>query len=299
MTTIPLFVLLIAADPAAPEGNGPLIDHCFVSLSDDVEVSAQEAGPLVELVDEQGRPRPTRDGQTVQRGMLLAQVDDRQPRLQRQAAEAELKAALAKAEDDIEVRYAEAAYRVAQAEYQSALEVNRKVPNTMPQTEVRRLELTQQRARLQIDRSRLEQTVASLQADVNRANVDAAAAAIERRRVVSPIDGVLLAVHKQPGEWVQAGEPLLRIARMDLLRVEGFVSAAEYNASELAERPVTVQLELARGRKVELPGRVTFVSPLVQAGNRYRVRAEVQNRTEQGQWLLRPGMPARMRVHVK
>ena len=40
-----------------------------------------------------------------------------------------------------------------------------------------------------------------------------------------------MAVQKQPGEWVQAGEPVLRIARMDLLRVEGFVSAAEYNAS--------------------------------------------------------------------
>jgi macrolide-specific efflux system membrane fusion protein len=232
MPTISLLVLLMAADPAGPAGNGPLMDNCFVSLSDDVEISAQEAGPLVEPVDEQGRALRTRDGQNVQRGMLLAQIDDSQPRLQRQAAEAELKAARAKAEDDIEIRYSDAAYRVAQAEYQSSVEANRKIGNTIPQMEIRRLELTQQRARLQIDRSKLEQNVARLEADVSQANVDAAQAAMQRRRIASPIDGVLLAVHKQPGEWVQAGEPVLRVARMDLLRVEGLPAGAKWNWPE-------------------------------------------------------------------
>ena len=37
-------------------------------------------------------------------------------------------------------------------------------------------------------------------------------------------------------------------------------------------------------------------SPLVTAGNKYRVRAEVVNRTEKGQWLLRPGMTAAMTI---
>jgi macrolide-specific efflux system membrane fusion protein len=294
-----LSTMLALAALAVAGAEEPVIEHCYVSLIDDVQVSAPEAGVLSILRDKQGRAWKTDDGQAVQLGMILAQVDDRQPRLELQAAKAELTAALARAEEDIEVRFSEAAYRVAQAEYQAALEVNRKVPGTVPTTEVRRLELTQHRAFLQIDKSKTDQRVAKLQADVNQAAVDAATAAIERRRVCSPVDGIVLAVLKQPGEWVQAGEPVARVARMDSLRVEGFLSAAQYNASELASRPVVVQLELARGRKVELPGRVTFVSPMVQAGNRYRLRAEVENRQENGQWLLRPGMEARMLISLK
>jgi macrolide-specific efflux system membrane fusion protein len=280
-------------------GQEPIIDHCYVSLIDDVQISAQEAGLLVILRDKQGRAWKTEDGQPVQLGMLLAQVDDRQPRLEQQAAKAELTASLARAEDDIEVRFSEAAYRVAQAEYQAALEVNRKVPGTVPATEVRRLELTQHRAFLQIEKSKTDQRVAKLNAEVSQAAVDAAAAAIARRQITSPVDGLVLSVLKHPGEWVQAGEPVLRVARMDRLRVEGFLSAAQFNASELADRPVTVQFEMARGRKVELPGRVTFVSPVVQAGNRYRLRAEVENRQENGQWLLRPGMESRLLISLK
>ena len=251
------------------------------------------------LRDSKGRVWKTDDGQTVQVGTLLVQVDDRQPRLEQQAAKAELTAALARAEDDIEVRFSEAAYRVAQAEYQAAMEVNRKVPGTVPATEVRRLELTQHRSFLQIEKSKTDQRVAKLNAEVSQAAVDAAAVAIERRQIKSPVDGLILSVLKQPGEWVQAGEPVARVARMDRLRVEGFLSATQFNASELVDRPVTVQFELARGRKVELPGRVTFVSPLVQAGNRYRLRAEVENRQENGQWLLRSGMETRMVISLK
>ncbi len=55
----------------------------------------------------------------------------------------------------------------------------------------------------------------------------------------------------------------------------------------------------ARGQTVRLPGKVVFVSPLVQAGDRYRVRAEVENRQQNEHWLLRPGMSASMTIHVQ
>ena len=291
-------VFLLAGSSSLRAAN-PVIDHCYVTLIDDIQVAAQEAGLLVDLRDEHGRIVTTQDGQTVQRGMRIAQVDDEQPRLKLHAADAELKAAQAKSEDDIEVRYSEAAYRVAQAEYAAAEDANRRVSGTVPQSEVRRLQLTQHRAYLQIDRSKMEQNVAKLNADVAQASVDSANAAIRRRSITSPIDGILLATLKKPGEWVQAGEPVARIARMNQLRVEGFISAAQFNPSEIAGKPVTVDLELARGQKVSLPGHVTFVNPLVQAGNRYRVRAEVQNAKDKGEWVLRPGMSANMTVQIE
>jgi hypothetical protein len=37
----------------------------------------------------------------------------------------------------------------------------------------------------------------------------------------------------------------------------------------------------------------------VQAGNKYRVRAEVANRSEHGHPILRPGMGATMTIQLK
>jgi hypothetical protein len=106
-------------------------------------------------------------------------------------------------------------------------------------------------------------------------------------------------VLRQKGEWVNAGDPLLRIVRMDRLRVEGFLDGARYNPGDAARRPVRVTFALAGGRSVELPGQVVFIHPDVQAGNKHRVRALVQNRKEQGEWLLRPGMSVQMTIAVQ
>ena len=55
-------------------------------------------------------------------------------------------------------------------------------------------------------------------------------------------------------------------------------------------------MALAGGRTARFPGQIVFISPLVQAGNKYRVRAEVENHTENGNPLLRPGMTAHMTI---
>jgi len=53
-------------------------------------------------------------------------------------------------------------------------------------------------------------------------------------------------------------------------------------------------VQLVGGRTARFSGDVVFVSPLVQAGDKYRVRVEVENRAENGSPLLRPGMTATM-----
>lgn len=61
-------------------------------------------------------------------------------------------------------------------------------------------------------------------------------------------------------------------------------------------KPVKVVVELADGKLFVFDGEVTFVSPLIEAGSQYRIWAEVENRQEHGQWLLRPGMQAEMTI---
>lgn len=278
--------------PAESSGREAVISSCLVSLAADVKAPALESGPLVEVL--------VREGAYVQAGTLLARIDDEQAQLQRYAAERELRAALAQAEDDIAIRYAQAAQEVSAAELQRSLDINRRAgQQTISEAEINRQRLEKHRAELQIDRSRLEQRVAMLTAEVKDAEVKAAEASMRRRRIVAPLDAMVADVYKQKGEWVNAGDPVFRLVRVDTLRVEGFLDGSRYNPADVAGRPVRVSFTLAGGRRVELPGQIVFINPEVQAGNKHRVRAEVQNRQEQGEWLLRPGMSVDMTIAVK
>jgi len=284
--------------PAAPRPNTTpasahptsqvQVTHCLVSLIEDIEVPAKEAGALTQVT--------AREGDYVRAGQLLATIDDRQVQLQKLAAIQERSASLAKANDDIEVRYATAAHEVAGAELDRALAIQAKNSGAVSTQEVQKLRLAKHRDELQIDRSKLEMKIAGMAADVKQAAVDLADEAIARRQIVSPIDGLVVTRLHEKGEWVNAGEPVLQIVRMNRLRVEGFLSASEVGPEMIAGRPVVVEVALAQGRTAQLPGQITFISPLVQAGNKYRVRAEVNNRTEQGTPVLRPGMSATMTI---
>jgi multidrug efflux pump subunit AcrA (membrane-fusion protein) len=267
------------------------IKQCLVSLVEDIQVPARETGALtsVDVVE----------GQFVTAGQILALVDDRQPKLAKLAAELERDAALAKAQDDIEVRYAEAALAVAAADLQRALAIEAKSPGGISQQEIQKLRLAKHRDELQIDRSKLEMRVAKMSADVQQAGVQAAEDALIRRQIISPIDGVVVTLFRERGEWVNAGENVLQIIRIDRLRVEGFLNANEYAPEDVAGRTVIVDVPLAGNRTARFGGQVVFISPIVQAGSKYRVRAEVANRSENGHPILRPGMSATMTIQLR
>src|SRR5439155_10998738 len=139
--------------------------------------------------------------------------------------------------------------------------------------EIQKLQLAKRRDELQIERSKLEMRVAQMTADVKEAAVKSTNDAIARRQIVSPLDGVVVTLLHEKGEWVAAGEAVVQVVRIDRLRVEGFLSAAEIGPEQVAGRPVSVEVQLAAGRVVRLTGQVVFISPLVQAGSKYRVRA--------------------------
>jgi multidrug efflux pump subunit AcrA (membrane-fusion protein) len=267
------------------------IKQCLVSLVEDIQVPAREAGALasVEVVE----------GEFVTAGQVLATIDDRQPKLAKLAAELERDAALAKAEDDIEVRFSEAALAVAAADLQRALAIEAKSPGGVTQQEIQKLRLAKHRDELQIDRSKLEMRVAKMNADVHQASVQSADDALVRRQIVSPIDGVVVTLFHERGEWVNAGESVLQVIRIDRLRVEGFLSSGEHAPEDVAGRQVTVDVPMAGNRTARFAGQVVYISPIVQAGGKYRVRAEVANRTENGHPILRPGMSATMTIQLQ
>lgn len=283
-------MILFAAAPALAADTVTL-PNCLLSLDEEALVPAQEAGVLLKI--------PVREGQQVAKGELLAQIDDILPQKQYDVARFKLKVAEKQANDDIDVRYAAAAYDVAEKKLQKSLQANAQTRGTVPETEIDVQRLERDKFRLSIEKAQKDLVVADLQRQVSEAELKAAEANLERRRIMAPLDAVVVELTRHEGEWVQPGDPVMRLVRVDRLRVEGFLNAKDYRASEVRGQPVSVVVELARGQHETFPGNIVYVKPLVEAGGEFLVRAEVQNRREDGVWVLSPGLNAKMSIQLR
>jgi len=288
-------LLLAAASPGTPPPSSVTLQGgCFVFVLRDGEaqVPAKEAGALVQLA--------VVEGQQVKAGDLLAQIDDVDAQLAAKAMGLKLDVAKEEAvSSSINVEFARAAADVSQADYEGGLEANRQMPGTYPKSEMRRLLLTWKRSQAEIKKAESDQKVAGLKAKVSGAEAEQAAEAVRRRQIRSPLDGEVVELRCHPGEWVKPGDPAAYVVRMDRLRIEGFVSATQVEPGEVDKRPVTITVQLARQRQENFSGEVVFASPVIQASNKFRIWVEVENRKENGHWLLHPGHSAEMIIHLK
>lgn len=267
------------------------IERALVSLDKDIEISSLAPGKLT-MVE-------VREGDQIRSGDRVAQVDDREPQLKKRAAEIQLLAALTQAQDEIPVIYARASSEVAKAEYLEHKEATEKVPGTVADATIRRLKLQVEESMLLIKKNEMEMKVAQMNADVHQADVDSAVEEIRRRRLLSDVDGLVVEVFRDKGEWVQAGDVVMRVVRMDRLRVEGFLNSANFDPFQIEGKPVTVRVKLAQGRHSEFSGKIVFVNPIIQAKGNFLVRAEVENKQVNGSWVMRPGMDAKMEISLR
>jgi macrolide-specific efflux system membrane fusion protein len=267
------------------------LTHCLISLSEEAQVPAKEGGQLTKI--------HVKDGDQVTKDQLLAQIDDAHSQMEYRAAERKYVAAKVLSENDINVQYSEAAADVAAAQVLTGEEANRRVRGSVTEAQMREWRLMHRKFLLEIKQARFKMQTDSMEAEVRKAEMDAAQENIDRRQIKAPLGGVVVDLKHHEGEWLQPGDTVLRILRVDRLRIEGFLKASEYDPAELANRPVTVTVTLAHGRQEKFQGKVIFVNPTVEAGGEFRVRVEVLNRKENDFWLLRPGQTAEMTIHTK
>ena len=144
----------------------PVLTRCLVSLVEEARVPAREAGVLVEL--------SIKEGDTLARGDTIARIDDSQPRFEQRKAKAEHDQAQAKSESDVDVRYSIAAEEVAEAELEKAVASNRRIPGSVTEVELARLQLNRKKSELQIEQAQLERRLSALDVDSKQVEVDAA-----------------------------------------------------------------------------------------------------------------------------
>jgi len=279
------------ATPPAASGKGPVLENCRVELIQEVQVPGIEAGVLMSL--------EATEGMDVRAGMLLGHVDDREPDMQRKISQLKHDAAKAAAESDIDIRFARAAADAADLEYEMDKKAIDRIKGAISGVDIIKVKLAAIKAKAGVEKSIVDHRQLEYEADTKGAEVKAADLSIERRQIRAPFDGVVTNVYRHPGEWVAPGDPIIKVIQVDRLRIEGSLSASEYDPPEIDGRPVTVEAKLAHGRTVKFTGKVVFVSPLVSLAGDYVVFAEVNNRQENGLWVLSPGLSATMTIHLK
>ena len=278
---------MCAAGLLAVEAGEPDTVPVLINLLEQAEVPAREAGVLLSLDAQEGTP--------VKEGAVLARIDDTEAVFLQQRAKLELDIAVKNAANDLAVRTAEKTRDVAQAIYQRTDEGAQKFRNSISQTELDHLRLDADKAELALRQAQHEWEVAKVTAQLKQVEFEFACRHVERRKITAPFGGVVVEVNRRRGEWVEPGNRVLRLVRLDRLRAEGFLDAQQARP-ELAGRRVTLTIDPSEKLPQPVTGKIVFVSPEVDPVNgQVRVLAEIENPS----LTLRPGVRATMAIPVR
>lgn len=259
----------------------------LINLLDQAEVPAREKGVLLS-VDAQ-------EGSRVKEGDVLARIDDTEAQFLQQRARLEWEIATKNAANELAVRTAEKTRDVAQAIFKRTNEGAQTFRNSISQTELDRLQLEADKADLAVRQAQHEFEVAKATARLKQVEFEFATRSVERRRITAPFSGMVVEVKRRRGEWVEPGNQLLKLVRLDRLRAEGFL-AAQQARPELAGRRVTLAIDPSEKLTQPVTGKIVFVSPEVDPVNgQVRVLAEIENPA----LALRPGVRATMTISAQ
>jgi multidrug efflux pump subunit AcrA (membrane-fusion protein) len=292
LMAVALVVLLacsLDAQQPSAQATNPVVPG-LVRVADQIKLPAKEPGVLVQLT--------VKEGTQVRAGQIIGKIDDSEPQMKKMAASAEYAGAFKRWKDDVEIRFAKAQAEVAHADYDQLIDANRRTEKAVAEVDIRKAKLDWQHFVLAIEKAYHDQELAKFEAYTKQAELSASDLAIQRRTITAPFDGVVEEIKRKQDEWVQAGDTILSLLRMDTMHVEGAVNQRDYDPQEVQGCDVTVEVKLARKRTATFRGRIVKVSTIVDGRGAYYARAEVANQQDHGTWVLRDGLPATMTIHI-
>ena len=133
------------------------------------------------------------------------------------------------------------------------------------------------RSQIEVEQAAAQERVHGLQREMEQHQAKLAQLATLQHKILAPIDGVVVERFRNKGDWVTAGDPVIRVIRLKRLRAEGFIP------SEMIEvlrqnRNVRLRIQIGAERAIEREGEVVFISPEIDpVNNEVRFWVEFDN----------------------
>ncbi len=257
-----------AAAPAAPAAAGAdtLEILTVLSVEREVDVLAQRDGIIEDIVQDQGA--------RVEKGAVLARMDDRELRAKLERARADLDAAQSNVKyNEAELRAREAAYRRAQEMFKLGLN---------SQADLEEAEFKAKGAQFDLESWRA--MVARTEADIRLLELD-----LEKTTLRAPFGGVVALRFIRPGQSLVKDEKCFRLSQLAPLQVQFLVPETAGRRPQLGE---VVNVTTVGDSQRVYVARVQKVSPTVDpASGSYDVTAALTG-SDLGE--LRPGMSVKV-----
>ncbi|MCA9178944.1 MAG: efflux RND transporter periplasmic adaptor subunit, partial [Planctomycetales bacterium] len=272
-----LFALLAAASMTAPLAAERIeVRAAIVQLIDRNELAAEDSGLLAELT--------VAVGDRVQQGDSLAVLNDAEAKLLMNQAKAELAHAELEAASTLEIQRAEQALKFRESEWNRADLTAKRNPGSFSLSELDKKLLDFNDAKIELELAREQQRLRAAKVEIHKNSALRAQQQWDRRRIRSPLAGVVERINKRQGEWVEAGEPLALVVNAGRLRVQGLIDVSDYDP-RLEGAKATIQIEPLRDRVID--GVVSFVSTENEPRTKdIRIWIDFENPDN----LVRPGM---------
>ena len=264
------------------------LKNCTISFIDDIMLPAKESGVILSL--------SVKEGDTIKAGTVVGKIDDDLFQQVLQQAKLRYELAADAAEDSLAIEAAEKKYKVAAIEARKTSGLADK--GSKSESDRLMANYTMEIAALERDKAIREQQKAGLEKKLEESRFLEAKKHVEGHILQSEFDASVIKIMKKPQEYVQKGEAVMRIARMDRLWVQGAIEITDLNPEEVRGKRVTVTVQRARDETATFDGVITNVGLERQGLTRYMVKAEVPNRPIDGHWELQPLSGAIMQIHL-
>ncbi len=308
----PLITLFLLLSLAACKDNGPQADAYGNFEADEMIVSAEANGRILELNLEEGQDLPA--------GQTLGRIDSTQLVLKKEQLQAAIRAIAAKS-PAISAQLAVFEKQLNTTKQQlSALKREKQRVETLLKSDAatpkqlddlndqivlaeRQMDvILEQRsatdATLSTQKSGLLAEIMPLQKQIAQLEDQ-----IEKCRIVNPTAGTVLSTYAEPGEVVTFGKPLYKLANLDHMILRAYVAGDQLGNVKLGQS-VKVAIDAPDGAMQEFPGKVTWISSKAEFTPKiiqtkaervnlvYAVKIEVENPDGK----LKIGMPGEVRL---
>ena len=263
------------------------VPYCSIEFVDDIKLPALEAGAINAINVE--------EGQFITAGTIVGQIDDTLPHYELERAKLRYQNALQAAKDTSSVLAAQKEYDLARSVYQKNKRLNSS--GSRSESEVKESRFQRDIAMLKLDKANNDRQMAFGEAKVELAGMSSVKQRISRHTLRSNYNAYVVDIYKKPQEYVNIGDEVMRLARMDQMWVQASLNATTLNAADAENRPVTVTLQTANGKET-FEGKIDQVSLEYVSAEEYQVKIKVQNRREGNSWLLRPFSQVSMVIHM-